>query len=189
MIVSFNNTKNAFEYKSNKELKQSKFIFGSMDYPLAVPIGTRLTPFLMKTKLPVHGLVRRTIFKQFVGGETLEKIKPVVEMLHRYNVRATLDYDIETKQSKRNYDLVAEQLIQNIEYASTQPNVPSISIKITGLARFDLLQKMNDAPRLRSGIHDHEEDMVEWEKVKYRVIKVCTIAAEKNIAVIIDDEE
>jgi Proline dehydrogenase len=189
MNVSFNNTENAFEYKSDKELKQSKFIFGSMGYPLVVPMGTRLTPFLMRTRLPIHGIIRRTIFKQFVGGESLEETQPAVEMLRKFNVQVILDYGVEGKQSEEDYDLAAEQFIKNIEYAATQPNIPFISVKITGLARFGLLQKLNDAPRLRSGIHDYEDDMIEWQKVKDRMVKICTVAAEKNIGVLIDAEE
>lgn len=189
MTVSFNNTENAFEYKSDKELKQAKFIFGSMGYPLVVPMGTRLTPFLMRTKLPVHGIIRRTIFRQFVGGESLGETMSAVEMLNKFNVQVILDYGVEGKQTEEDYDLAAEQFIKNIEYAATQPNIPFVSVKITGLARFGLLQKLNDAPRLRSGIHDYEDDMIEWQKVKDRMIKICTVAAEKNIGVMIDAEE
>ena len=75
--ISFDNTQNAFAYKTDKELKQSRFLFNTMDYPLFVPIGTRLTPFLMKTGLPVNGIIRNTIFKQFVGGETLAETATV----------------------------------------------------------------------------------------------------------------
>ncbi|MFW1461777.1 hypothetical protein ACEWA6_24565, partial [Vibrio parahaemolyticus] len=71
MNISFDNTENAFAYKSDKELKSAQFLFSTMGYPWFVQIGTRLTPFVMKTGLPVHGIIRKTIFKQFVGGETL----------------------------------------------------------------------------------------------------------------------
>ena len=87
MKISFDNTQTAFAYKSDKELKQSRFLFNTMDYPLFVPIGTRLTPFLMKTGLPVHGIIRNTIFKQFVGGETLQETSEVVSKLGRYGVQ------------------------------------------------------------------------------------------------------
>ena len=73
MRLSFNNTETAFAYKTNKELQAGRFLFGTMNYPWFSAIGVRLTPFLMKTGLPVHGMIRKTIFKQFVGGETLEQ--------------------------------------------------------------------------------------------------------------------
>ena len=66
MNISFDNTENAFAYKTDKELKQSKFLFNTMDYPLFVPIGTRLTPFLMKTGLPVHPLCQKATVPKWV---------------------------------------------------------------------------------------------------------------------------
>ncbi len=189
MNISFDNTENAFAYKTDKELKQSKFLFNTMDYPLFVPIGTRLTPFIMKTGLPVDGIIRNTIFKQFVGGESLEETANVVEMLAQYKVQVILDYAVEGKQGEENFENVANQFIKVVEYAATQDNIPFISIKITGLARFGLLQTLNEAPRIRSGIHDHEAEMQEWEKVKMRMHKICAIAAAKNVGVLIDAEE
>ena len=73
MRLSFNNTETAFAYKTSKELNRGRFLFGTMNYPWFAAIGVRLTPFLMKTGLPVHGIIRQTIFKQFVGGETLQE--------------------------------------------------------------------------------------------------------------------
>ncbi len=189
MNISFDNTENAFAYKTDKELKQSKFLFNTMDYPLFVPIGTRLTPFIMKTGLPVDGIIRNTIFKQFVGGESLEETANVVEMLAQYKVQVILDYAVEGKQGEENFENAANQFIKVVEYAATQDNIPFISIKITGLARFGLLQTLNEAPRIRSGIHDHEAEMQEWERVKMRMHRICAVAAEKNVGVLIDAEE
>jgi proline dehydrogenase len=189
MSISFENTENAFAYKTDKELKQSKFLFKTMDYPLFVPIGTRITPLIMKTGLPVRSLIRKTIYKQFVGGETLEETASTVEMLGKYGVHVILDYGVEGKEGETNFELAKEQFIKVINYAATQHNIPFISIKITGLARFGLLQTLNEAPRLRSGIHDHEDEMREWNAVKARLRSICAIAAAKEIGVLIDAEE
>lgn len=189
MEISFENTEQAFAYKTDKELKQAKFLFTTMGYPLFVPIGTRVTPFLMKTGLPIHGIVRNTIFKQFVGGETLEQTAPVVEKLSKYGVQVILDYGVEGKQNESDFDHATESFIKTIEYAGTQTNIPFISVKVTGIARFELLQKLNEAPRLRSGIHDNESEMDEWSRVVDRMYAICNAAAEKNIGVLIDAEE
>jgi proline dehydrogenase len=76
-----------------------------------------------------------------------------------------------------------------IDYAATQPNIPFISVKVTGISRAALLQKLNDAPRLRSGIHDHEEEIAEWDRVRERMYRICAEAAEKGIGVLVDAEE
>ena len=189
MNISFDNTENAFAYKTDKELKQSKFLFNTMDYPLFVPIGTRLTPFLMKTGLPVHGIIRNTIFKQFVGGETLPETSEVVSLLRQFGVQVILDYGVEGKEGEDNFEHAADVFIDVINYAATQSNIPFISVKVTGLARFSLLQTLNEAPRLRSGIHDHELEIDEWDRVRKRMYRICEVAAEKNIGVLIDSEE
>ena len=189
MSLSFENTQTAFAYKSDKDLKKAKFLFNTMSYPLFVPIGRRITPFILKTGLPIHGIIRDTIFRQFVGGETLPETATVCNLLASYGVQIILDYGVEGKQDEADYEKAKVVFKQVIEYASTQPNIPFISIKITGIARFELLNKLNDSPRIRSGIHDHEEEMAEWERVKARLFEICTLASEKNIGVLIDAEE
>lgn len=189
MNISFDNTENAFAYKSNKELKSAKFLFSTMGYPWFVQLGTRLTPFIMKTGLPVHGIIRKTIFKQFVGGETLEETAGVGAVLGKYGVQVILDYGVEGKEGEDSFDHATEEFIRVINYAATQTNIPFISIKVTGLARFSLLQTLNEAPRLRSGVHDHEVEIDEWDRVRERMYAICEIAAEKNIGVLVDAEE
>lgn len=189
MSLSFDNTENAFAYKNSKELKKAKFLFNTMSYPLFVPIGTRITPFILKTGLPIHGIIRDTIFRQFVGGETLAETAPICNLLGSYGVQVILDYGVEGKQDEADFDKATSVFKDVINYASTQPNIPFISVKITGIARFSLLEKLNDSPRLRSGIHDHEDEMIEWERVKNRIKEICEVAAKKNIGVLIDAEE
>ena len=189
MNISFDNTENAFAYKTDKELKRAKFLFSSMGYQWVVDAGVRITPFFMKLGLPIKSLVRNTIFKQFVGGETLEETKVVADVLSRFDVQVILDYGVEGKEGEESFDNATDEFIKVIEYAASQPNIPFISIKVTGLARFGLLETLHEAPRLRSGIHDHEIEKEEWERVKDRMYQICSIAAEKNIGVLVDAEE
>lgn len=189
MSLSFENTEIAFAHLSDQELKSARFLFKSMSYPWLVQMGSRLTPFIMKTGLPVHGLIKKTIFKQFVGGETLEETAQVGKNLSQFGVKVILDYGVEGKEGEAEFDIATEEFIRVIEYAATQANIPFISIKVTGLARFGLLQTLNEAPRLRSGIHDHEVEKDEWEAVRGRMYSICEVAAEKNIGVLIDAEE
>ncbi len=189
MNISFDNTENAFAYKSDKDLKGAKFLFTSMNYQWIVDAGVRLTPFAMKTGLPVGGLIRDTIFKQFVGGETLEETAAAGNILAKYGADVILDYGIEGKEGEENFELVKEEFIKVVNFAATQPHIPFISIKITAFARFKLLQRLHEAPRLRSGIHDNEAEEEEWERVRDRMYRICSVAAERNVGVLVDAEE
>ena len=189
MNISFENTQNAFAYKSTKALKSAKLLFGFMGYPTLVQMGTRLVPALLKAGLPIKGIIRQTIFKQFVGGETLTETIPVAQMLADYGVDVILDYGVEGKEGEDNFDKATQVFIDVINHAATQKNIPFISIKVTGLASHELLQTLHEAPRLRSGIHDNEIEQAAWDRVRARMYAICEAAAEKNIGVLVDAEE
>lgn len=189
MNISFENTQNAFAYKSTKALKSAKFLFGFMGYPTLVQLGTRLVPVLLKAGLPIKGIIRQTIFKQFVGGETLAETIPVAQMLAEHGVDVILDYGVEGKEGEDDFDKATQVFIDVINHAATQKNIPFISIKVTGLASHELLQTLHEAPRLRSGIHDNEIEQAAWDRVRARMYAICEAAAEKNIGVLVDAEE
>src|ERR1043166_8356001 len=142
--ISFDNTELAFQYKNDKELRKAHFLFSTMSHPWLVKAGINLTRGAIKIGLPVKGIIRKTIFKQFVGGETLEQTIPVAKKLGEYGVEVILDYGVEGKEGEENYDHACEEFIRVIEFASTQPNVPFMSVKVTGIARFALLEKLDD---------------------------------------------
>src|SRR5438045_2778408 len=93
-VISFDNTEFAFEYKSDKELKKARFLFSMMGRPWLVKAGVRLAPWSIKAGLPVKGIIRKTIFRQFVGGETLEQTAEAAKLLGNYNVQVILDYGV-----------------------------------------------------------------------------------------------
>ena len=199
-IVSFDNTENAFAYKSDAELKKARFLFKSMGNALLVKMGLRATPWAMRLKLPIRGIIRKTIFSQFVGGETLEQTAPVARKLAEYHVQAILDYGVEGgNDGEAGFDHACEEFIRVIHYAASQPNIPFISIKVTGFARFELLEKLDHSLDEKSGPlmrryaaaldHFTAEELAEWERVRSRMKKICSSAAEKNIAVLVDAEE
>ena len=189
MNISFENTQNAFAYKSTKALKRAKLLFGFMGYPTLVQMGTRLVPALLKAGLPIKGIIKNTIFKQFVGGETLVETIPVAQMLAEHGVDVILDYGVEGKEGEESFDHATQVFIDVINHAASQKNIPFISIKVTGLASHELLQTLHEAPRLRSGIHDNEMEQAAWDRVRERMYAICEAAAEKNIGVLVDAEE
>ncbi len=194
--ISFENTETAFEYKTNNELKKAKFLFASMAKPLLVKVGTKITPLLIKAHLPINGLIRNTIFAQFVGGETLQETTKVIERLAKFHVQVILDYGVEGKEGEENFDQARDEFINVIEYAATQPHVPFISVKLTGLARFSLLEKLNDDANYNdvlngiintNNLNDNEKN--EWQNVVDRLDKICATAIKSDTGVLIDAEE
>jgi len=198
--ISFDNTEIAFAYKTNSELKRARLLFNSMSYSWLVKMGTRLTPWAIRTGLPIKGLIRDTIFKQFVGGETLEETANVAKRLGEFGVQVILDYGVEGgEHSEQAFDKATDEFIRVINYAGTQANIPYMSVKVTGIARFGLLEKLDHSVELNPGSLMKRfskaveslttEEKVEWHNVQERLIRICKAGAQKNVGVFIDAEE
>ena len=198
--ISFDNTEIAFAHDTDKELKQAHFLFSMMGKPWLVKLGTKLTPWSLKMGLPVKGLIRKTIFRHFVGGETLEETIPVARHLTKFGVQAILDYGVEGMEGEESYDHGRDEFIRVIHFAATQPNIPFISIKVTGMARFSLLEKLDGlmhASKADTLVKKYNEalgqispvERSEWERVIERVRKICETAEKANIGFLVDAEE
>jgi proline dehydrogenase len=198
--ISFDNTENAFAYKTDSELKRARFLFNSMSYSWLVKIGTRITPWAIRAGLPIKGLIRNTIFKQFVGGETLEQTANVAKRLGEFGVAVILDYGVEGgEHSEGAFEHATDEFIRVINYAGTQANIPYMSVKITGIARFGLLEKLDHSVELNPGSLMKrfskavesltQDEKVEWHKVQDRLLRICKAAAQRNVGVFIDAEE
>jgi len=198
--ISFENTENAFVYKSDRDLKQAYFLFSSMGYQWLVDIGTRLTPWAIRHGLPIKTIIRNTIFRQFIGGETLEETKPVVDMLAKHHVQVILDYGAEGGHAgEEDYDNSMRQFVKVIEYASTQANIPFMSVKVTGFARKGLLEKLDDLMHASTNtlIKRYEaaltklspEELEEWNRVLFRMETIAKTGTNSNVGVTIDAEE
>ena len=199
-VINFDNTEYAFAYKSNKELKQARLLFSLMGKNWLVKMGTVLAPPAVKWNLPfVKSLVRSTIFRQFVGGETLEQNAEVADKLEKYDVKVILDYGVEGKEGEENFDHACEEFIRVINYSSTQPNIPFMSIKVTGFARFGLLEKMDAMIHQNKGslmkrylqaVDDLDaNEREEWHRVRTRMLRICETAARGHVGVFVDAEE
>ncbi|MCF8244607.1 MAG: proline dehydrogenase family protein [Saprospiraceae bacterium] len=182
--IDFSNTKIAFAGKNDEELKKTAWLFKMMNNRHLVNIGSKLG--LLGTKIPLpffKTAVKSTIFKQFCGGTTLLESLPAIEHLHELNVDSVLDYGVEAKESEEDFNRTMNENLRAIDFAATLPSVPVISSKITGLARFGLLEKISSNKTLTT------EERGEFKNVLKRVDAICHHAAERGMSVFIDAEE
>lgn len=180
-MVSFDNTENAFKAKTNSELNRSYWLFKLIGNPLLVKMGANFGPLALNVGF--KGLIKNTIFKQFVGGETIHDCSVTIGQLGKYNIGTILDYSVEGKESEEDFDHCLEETLDTIKKAKNDKHIPFCVFKVTGLARFDLLQKVS----AKTALTDTEKQ--EWQRVKGRVAKICSSAYESNQAIFIDAEE
>jgi len=201
MPIDFNNTEKAFAYKSDEDLKRARFLFSAMQFAPLVKLGTKITPWALSSGFPIKGLIKNTLFKQFVGGESLEETVGVAEMLEKFNVQVILDYGVEGGEGNQDkYEAETNYFIKVIQFAASRKNIPFISIKITGLVTSALLEKLdttlfskNNVPlilRFNKRLEElNREDQAQWEQLNARTARLCQAASDAGIGLMIDAEE
>ncbi len=183
MLPEFDNTEIAFKYRSDGDIKRARFLFSSMSSPLLTSVGMAAAKWSINLHLPVKGIIKKTIFAQFCGGETMEEAAATAAVLDEYGVGVILDYGVEGKETEDDFDKAVPEFIKAIRYAASQKNIPFISLKVTGFAHFNLLAKKH------TGVALTNEESAEWERVYDRINEICKAAAENDIMVLIDAEE
>lgn len=182
-MVAFNNTKIAFEHKSNTSLKKAYWLFKFMGIGWLTSIGATLLKIALAIKLPVKGIVKATVFEQFCGGESIEDCESRIQELGNQNVKTILDYSAEGKESDEDFDLSMGKAIASIERAKLDLNVPFCVFKVTALMPFDVLNKVSAKEELT------EEETLAYQKGRNRIDIICRNAASAEIPVMIDAEE
>jgi proline dehydrogenase len=179
----FDDTETAFKLKNNEDLNRALFLFSMINRPTLVKIGTYLTNISLKLHLPVEGLIKKTIFKQFSGGETMEDCMKVIEKMYTKKVYSILDYSVEGKEEEAQFDAAMKKKISVIEFASEKKELPYAVFKPTGIGRFEIWEKVSAKETLT------KEEEEEWARVKNRVDLICGAAFKNDISVLADGEE
>lgn len=191
-MISFDNSEYAFAYKSTKDLKKANFLFSVMGNSFLLNAGLKIIPVCVKWNIPfTNPILRSTIFHQFIGGETLEQTAAVADKLEAYQVQVILDYGVEGGgNGEQGFNHSTDEFIRVINYAASQHNIPYMSVKVTGISRFALLEKLDAAMSKVEGTLIKKYTTVleqlkaaekeEWNRVVARLKRICETAAEKK---------
>lgn len=183
MNLSFENTKNAFLHRSNADLQRSYWLFKMLGNSKLVNFGARFVPLAFQFHLPVKRFIKATIYKQFVGGETIQECTKTIGELQDSRVGAILDYSVEGQESEESFEACKTEIIHSIHFSKSNPNIPFCVFKMTGLARFSLLEKVSSCQALLP------DEQLEWERVKSRFNTIVEEAHRMSVSVLIDAEE
>lgn len=182
-IPNFSNTEIAFKHLSDKQLKFSIRMFQLINSPFLSKLGMKLANFGVKAHLPVSGMIKATLFRQFCGGESMNECDQVIVQLGKNNIGAILDYAIEGADRDKVFDHVTDELIRVIRKAEKNPNIPVSCMKLTGVGRFELFRKLTEKEELK------EIEKLEFGKVVQRVQRICQAAHDAQVPIYIDAEE
>ncbi|MCB9081175.1 MAG: proline dehydrogenase family protein [Lewinellaceae bacterium] len=182
--LDFNDTQIAFSGRDDKELKKMAWLFGLMNKHWLVGIGSKIGLAAVKMHLPfVEGAVKNTIFEQFCGGTTLLDSQKTINRLGQAHIFSVLDYGAEGKDREEEFNFTMNEAIRALDFGSQNDHVKLISLKITGMARFGLLEDLHADQKLTQAARN------EYDNVVKRLDAICHAAAQKGMSVLIDAEE
>ena len=179
----FNNKYIDYSTKTKTELYQTLILFLILSNRLIVFIGKALLIIALKLKLPILGLVKNTVFKHFCGGETIKEAKRKIQDLGQNNIKTILDYSIEGKNDQSILQQTHNEINAVLEECSQNSLLPFCVFKMTGIARFELLKKLNSNEILSN------KEQEEFAIVKNRLHQICAKAKKIQVPILIDAEE
>jgi proline dehydrogenase len=181
--ISFEDTSVAFSYKTTAELKKANLIFSLVNHPWISAMATGMVKFAFGVGLPIGGIVKKTAFSHFCGGETIQETEKVMARLAKFKVGTILDYSVEGEKTESGFEQTTAEILKTLDEARLSGNIPFSVFKVTGLASFELLEKLNRKEALT------EEEAKAFDRVRGRVNKICRKAHELKVPVLIDAEE
>lgn len=181
--LSFEDTEIAFRNKTNADLNRAYWLFRVININLIAKIGPPLTRFAFTIGLPIKELIKSTIFRHFCGGENIEECRKTIDQLDAGGVGSILDYSVEGEDEEDTFESTCEEIIKTIRHADGDERIPFTVFKCTGLARFALLEKIDEKQPLNAA------EQEEFERIKNRIDRICRSAYDLNVRVMIDAEE
>lgn len=181
--LDFANSEIAFRGKSNADLTRAYQLFKLMNNQGLVKIGKPLINLAFALHLPVKGIIRKTIYRHFVGGESIEDCSKTIHKLAERHVGSILDYALEGEEADAVFDQTCNEIRRTIRYAHEHGEVPFSAFKITGIGRFDLLVKVSE------NAHLTQEETDEYQRIVNRVDTIFSLGSQLGVPVLIDAEE
>ncbi|MFN5373534.1 MAG: proline dehydrogenase family protein [Flavobacteriia bacterium] len=192
-MISFDNTEIAFRSKNKQDLQRAYWLFKIIGAPSIVKIGKLLTPLALRLKLPIKGVIKKTIFKQFCGGESIQECDHAIEQLAAFGIGTILDYSVEGKTQEDDFEKTTQIIIETIEKSATDKHIPFAVFKITGIAQHHLLELVSSQLRAtRKGENFREftpSERAGISAIMERIDRICAAAARHQTRLFIDAEE
>lgn len=148
-----------------------------------VKVGSALINFAVAIRFPFGWMIKNNIFAQFCGGTSIEESKHSADKLSESGIGSILDYSVEGKTKEEDFDATADEIIRTIVAAKENGHIPFSVFKITGICRFNILEKVN-ANEILS-----EKEALEWQHAQDRVRRICQAAHDHQVALFIDAED
>jgi len=183
-MVDFNNLEVAFSSKSESELKNAYLLYNSIKHPGLVKFLKVASNIALAIHFPMAWAVKPTLYKQFVGGETLEDSAKTIDHLMKFNVQSTLDFSAEGAQTPEGIKATFDETMRSIDYAKGNNKLAFAVFKPSTITTDELLAKASEK---RSELTIDE--MKQFREYRDRFAAFCKRAFDNDVRLIIDAED
>jgi proline dehydrogenase len=182
-MIDLNNIETAFKIKSDKELKNAEFLFSMIKSPLMVRTLGFMSNLALKLRLPISWAVKPTLYRHFVGGETIEECFQAMNKMAVENVKSILDFSIEAVEKEAEIDKTFQELKHSVITSGKYEAIPFSVFKPTALTTHNVLKKVSS-----------NEDLTPDEQISYnnflqRIDVLCAEAVKAGKPIMIDAED
>lgn len=182
--ININDLKIAYQYKTNKELKFTYYIFKILQQPSLLKLLTSCTNSILKYKLPLQFFIKNTVFKIFCAGESIDEAFIKINYLKKYDVKSVLDYVSEGEKNEKSFDYNTEIIVSNIIRLGKETKDNYVSVKISGLEDPEFLTICNGREFPKETIMS-----ARFEKLMNRIDLICYNAEKSKVVLFIDAED
>ena len=181
--ISFENLEVAFASKSNAELRKMYLIFATLNKNWLSNLGIKLANLSFQFHLPIKGILKKTMFGHFCGGETIKESVLACQLLANYEIHSILDLSVEGKGDEASFEATTEEIYQTLVESAKTDYMPFGVFKVTGLGDYHILEKIQAKQALTT---DEQEALARLEN---RVDRLCKTAHDLGLKILVDAEE
>ncbi|MCS7162040.1 MAG: proline dehydrogenase family protein [Bacteroidia bacterium] len=182
--LDLDDTAVGYAYRSTADLRLAYWLFRLLRWGWVVRWANWSGAKALSWRLPVEPLLRSTLGRLFLGGETLEATLPILANLRQFGVEAMLDFAVEAAQTEKEAEMAFQEYQRLLRFASQhREQVPFVAIKLTALAPPLLFQKLSQEAPLASTLEAFHS------KLQERLEALCQQATAAGIGLMIDAEE
>ncbi len=171
----------AYAPKSPSDIRRAYWI-----YQLASRRGLlrAATPWLrMAARVPLfHPLIKGTLYRLFIGGESIDEALEVARRLYEHGVASILDYAVERAEREAVQRKVLAEVRENIDRAAAHAEIPLVVFKLTGITGVELPEKISLGTA-------SETEKKRWTRYAEQIGEVFRYGLQKGVSVCVDAEE
>jgi len=159
-------------------------LFSAMNSNFLMKSVKSASDVAVRLGIPLNWVLKPTLYRQFVGGETIDECKEVVKRLYNSGIESILDYSAESSSELSDIEEAYDEILKTIENARVNPAVAFAVFKPSAIVVERILKKAAE-DETALGVVERGE----YDNFRRRFFSLCERAYEAGVKVMVDAEK